>query len=124
MVNWTLSLGAAFALLSLTAEAKDYSRHHHLKRATTTATTPPYKLFYSNLRRVPDFDDCIDYTVLSGSSYSKVAAKCAKTADVPNTGADFFAVYQTKDQKGSKFWWFGWWESALESTVEDWKSVV
>ncbi|KAK6350695.1 hypothetical protein TWF718_003882 [Orbilia javanica] len=110
MVNWTLTAAtAATALFSLAIEAKPH-RHLHLKRATASS----YTLVYSNVKRVPDFDDCIDYTTLEVSgNYSNVAKECANTADAPTTGAKFFAVYQTIDQKGSSEWWCGWWESAI-----------
>ncbi|KAK6534729.1 hypothetical protein TWF281_006030 [Arthrobotrys megalospora] len=122
MANWTLSLAAASTLLALAAEGKPHALHHHLKRATAT---PSYTLVYSNLHAVPDFDDCIDYTIIEGAgNYSTIAAQCAKTADVPTTGAKFFAVYKTIGQKRTNEWWCGWWEVAVSSmgdVTEEWQ---
>ncbi|KAK6506927.1 hypothetical protein TWF481_005386 [Arthrobotrys musiformis] len=114
MVSWTFSFAAGTALLSLAAAAKPH-RHLHLRRATS----PSYTLVYSNVNRVPDFDDCIDYTTIEVAGKPSVVAKeCASTADAPNTGAQFFAVYQDVGQKGSNEWWCGWWETAI-SDMDD-----
>ncbi|KAK6521585.1 hypothetical protein TWF506_001797 [Arthrobotrys conoides] len=87
----------------------------HLRRAIT----PSYTLVYSGVRRVPDFDDCIDYTTFENpGTYSTVAKECASTANSPATGAKFFAVYQTDDQKGTNFWWCGWWDTAVSDMAD------
>ncbi|KAF3273143.1 hypothetical protein TWF970_009307 [Orbilia oligospora] len=117
MVNWTFTAALAVTtIFSFTAEANPHRyRHHHLRRATT----PSYTLVYSGVKGVPDFDDCIDFTTLESSgTYSTVAKECASTADVPTTGAKFFAVYQTDDQKGTNFWWCGWWETAISDMAD------
>ncbi|KAF3261540.1 hypothetical protein TWF217_004669 [Orbilia oligospora] len=117
MVNRTFTAALAVTtIFSFTAEANPHQyRHHHLRRATT----PSYTLVYSGVKRVPDFDDCIDFTTLESSgTYSTVAKECASTADVPNTGAKFFAVYQTDDQKGTSFWWCGWWETTISDMAD------
>ncbi|KAF3201827.1 hypothetical protein TWF106_002675 [Orbilia oligospora] len=119
MVNWIFTEALAVTtIFSFTAEANPHRyRHHHLRRAT--ATTPSCTLIYSGVKRVPDFDDCIDFITLESSgTYSTVAKECASTADVPTTGAKFFAVYQTDDQKGTNFWWCGWWETAISDMAD------
>ncbi|KAF3318011.1 hypothetical protein TWF173_008751 [Orbilia oligospora] len=117
MANWTFTAALAVTtIFSFTAEANPHRyRHHHLRRATT----PSYTLVYSGVKRVPDFDDCIGFTSLESSgTYSTVAKECASTADVPTTGAKFFAVYQTDDQKGINFWWCGWWETPISDMAD------
>ncbi|KAK6362067.1 hypothetical protein TWF730_005765 [Orbilia blumenaviensis] len=110
MANWALTFSAATALLSLLVEAKPHL-HHHLKRASTN---PSYRLVYSNVQKVPNFGDCIDYTTLDNAgNYSTVAIQCSTEADAATTGAKFFAIYQTTEQKGTDFWWCGWWNAAI-----------
>ncbi|KAK6541615.1 hypothetical protein TWF694_007415 [Orbilia ellipsospora] len=111
MVNLILPLGIASAIISV-AECRGHGRHMHIRRATT----PSYTLVYSNLKKVPSFDDCINYTVLTGSSYSAVVPTCAQTASADSTSAKFFAVYQTSGQSSTS-WWCGWWDK-VETTAD------
>ncbi|KAF3925022.1 hypothetical protein AA313_de0204051 [Arthrobotrys entomopaga] len=112
MVNLILPIGIASALLSV-ADCRSHGRHPHIRRATTPSYTP----VYSNIKKVPSFDDCINYTLLAGSSYSVVAPTCAQRAyaDSPST-AKFFAVYQTNGQSSTS-WWCGWW-GKVETTAD------